>query len=339
MYEIAVIGCGASGLNSALALQRTFGPKANITIFAKDQTPNITSNVAGGLWEPGNIQNTPSSRTAKWSRGTLEYLKKLWLDGKAKEAGITLQPIVNLYEEENFKLPEWLNLTLGYSELSEKQLNEYRNLGLKSITGGFVFTSFVWEGSTFLPYLQNEFIRNGGKIVKQIISDFSDLKDYDLIVNCTGVHAKDLSKDEEVYPIRGQVCRVEAPWLFQTILIPRLHPIYIITNTNWIVLGCTKNKRDYNLNVNNNDKYRIIQDCNSVVPALENVKILKDCVGLRPGRVEVRLELERMIINGKIANIIHNYGHGGGGITMSVGCAQEVAELAKEALTATKSKL
>jgi D-amino-acid oxidase len=49
-------------------------------------------------------------------------------------------------------------------------------------------------------------------------------------------------------------------------------------------------------------------------------------VGLRPGRAEVRLEKE--LISGKV--IIHNYGHGGSGVTLSWGCAEEVVELANE---------
>ena len=54
------------------------------------------------------------------------------------------------------------------------------------------------------------------------------------------------------------------------------------------------------------------------------MKMVEDLVGLRPGRMEVRLEREEK--NGKY--LIHNYGHGGSGVTLSWGCADEVVELA-----------
>jgi D-amino-acid oxidase len=59
--------------------------------------------------------------------------------------------------------------------------------------------------------------------------------------------------------------------------------------------------------------------------------VLEHKVGLRPGRPEIRLERE----DGPIPRI-HNYGHGGSGITLSWGCAEETLRLVQEALGATK---
>ena len=50
-------------------------------------------------------------------------------------------------------------------------------------------------------------------------------------------------------------------------------------------------------------------------------------VGNRPSRSAVRLELDRI---SQRQPIIHNYGHGGGGVTLSWGCAEEVAELVRD---------
>ncbi len=44
--------------------------------------------------------------------------------------------------------------------------------------------------------------------------------------------------------------------------------------------------------------------------------------GLRPSRKEgVRLELEKMKLGDKDVKIVHNYGHGGSGVTLCWGCA------------------
>lgn len=70
------------------------------------------------------------------------------------------------------------------------------------------------------------------------------------------------------------------------------------------------------------------------MPAIKSAEIIKHQVGLRPGRDRVRLEAE-IKSNGKnVLKVVHNYGHGGAGITLSVGCAIEAAELAGQILEA-----
>lgn len=68
-----------------------------------------------------------------------------------------------------------------------------------------------------------ERFHNGGGISKQgKIQDLSNIQEigqFDLVVNCTGLGAKDLIPGEtDLHPIRGQVKRVKAPWMYQVIL-------------------------------------------------------------------------------------------------------------------------
>jgi D-amino-acid oxidase len=57
-----------------------------------------------------------------------------------------------------------------------------------------------------------------------------------------------------------------------------------------------------------------------VVPALARARVLSHRVGLRPARPATRLE--------RVGDVIHCYGHGGAGVTLSWGCADEVTALA-----------
>lgn len=57
-----------------------------------------------------------------------------------------------------------------------------------------------------------------------------------------------------------------------------------------------------------------------------------DGVGLRPGRTEVRIEAEKICIEGKTLNVVHNYGHGGAGVTLCFGCAVDASNLVKQML-------
>jgi len=61
-------------------------------------------------------------------------------------------------------------------------------------------------------------------------------------------------------------------------------------------------------------------------PDLDRSKIIGGTVGLRPSRSEVRLEVEA--IEGRA--VVHNYGHGGAGVTLSWGCADEVVSLVSQ---------
>src|SRR6185295_5963958 len=64
--RFAVLGCGVSGLSTALLLQRRFqnGP-GTVTIYAKDLPPNTTSNIAGAWWSPTSLYEAPIA-TAKF---------------------------------------------------------------------------------------------------------------------------------------------------------------------------------------------------------------------------------------------------------------------------------
>jgi D-amino-acid oxidase len=68
--------------------------------------------------------------------------------------------------------------------------------------------------------------------------------------------------------------------------------------------------------------------CAAVEPALRGAREIEHRVGLRPVRPQVRLEAEP--VNG--VTVVHNYGHGGAGVTLSWGCAQDAAALALAAL-------
>ena len=93
-----------------------------------------------------------------------------------------------------------------------------------------------------------------------------------------------------------------------------------------MILGGVAQTNDWSLDVRMKDREYILEKCIKLIPELKNAEIIEDMVGLRPGRSEVRLEKE--ILFGR--PIIHNYGHGGSGVTLSWGCADDVVELANE---------
>ncbi|XP_077867253.1 D-amino-acid oxidase-like [Saccoglossus kowalevskii] len=177
------------------------------------------------------------------------------------------------------------------------------------------------------------FKRQGGRTMKKKIENIREVEQYDVVVNCTGIGARSLVNDAEVQPIRGQVIRVHAHWIKHfAITADAGHSSYVIPCANNVLLGGTTQVGNWNLKIDENDKKKIWEGCCKMYPSLKHAKLDYDWVGLRPSRTSVRLEKEIMNINGREIKVVHNYGHGGSGVTFHWGCAQDTTTLVSQLL-------
>lgn len=151
---------------------------------------------------------------SKWSKSTANYFEMLWRNGYAEEAGISLVPVIKLTCEENFEIPNWCSVPFGCTKLSQDYLDVLNKRHRENYTAGFLYVTFTCEPTKFLPFLEKIFTKNGGSLIRRKISNLEELAKFDVIVNCTGLQAKELVNDNLVKPIRGQITRVEAPWQF-----------------------------------------------------------------------------------------------------------------------------
>lgn len=79
--------------------------------------------------------------------------------------------------------------------------------------------TFTCEPTHLLPYLYKRILKEGGRIERKRIESFENLKNFDLIINCSGLGAQVLIKDDvDLKPVRGQVMRVKAPWINEVTL-------------------------------------------------------------------------------------------------------------------------
>jgi len=198
---------------------------------------------------------------------------------------------------------------------------------------GSFFTTLVTDSSLYLPWAAKKFMSNGGEIVNRRVDSFSDLHgSYDIIVNCSGFGAKTLCNDRKLVPIRGQVIKVAAPWIkmayygdFDTYVVPGF--------SGGVTLGGCRNFDSYDLNPNQYDFDSIKTRCEALVPSLKTAEVTDVRVGLRPHRDPVRVESEFLETNRGIVRIVHNYGHGGYGVTTAPGTAKHAARLVKDVWT------
>ncbi|XP_053962432.1 D-aspartate oxidase [Anastrepha ludens] len=342
--RVAVIGGGVSGISSAIQILehlKSAGSPVEVTVISEAFSPNTTGDGSAGLWGPYLLGGTPTARVHGWSKQMHDFLQQIWLTEDACEAGVCLLPCIRLTTTTMDNDVFWKDIVYGCRQLTQKQLDELNVGRTKKYTAGMHFITYTSEPVKLLPYLMKRFQANGGKIVQQKIANLEEFisnSNYDVIINCTGLGSRECVKDGGMFPVRGQVSRVKANWLYYAFLDESDHGNYIIPNCESVVLGGTHQENDENLEVCSNDKKFIVDGCRKIVPGLEHAQHLCDWVGLRPGRGTLRLEAEK----GGKKIVIHNYGHGGSGVTLAWGCANDVLELLKNELQVrklTKSKL
>lgn len=140
-------------------------------------------------------------------------------------------------------------------------------------------------------------------------------------VNATGISARQLVPDPNVFPVRGQTVIVagSAKRITTVSYAPkdgdeRITYILPRPNTNTTILGGTKQSGDWTAEVNPNDTEEILQRAKTFAPELLDdsgkFNVLSVQVGLRPGRNGgTRVEIE----NFEGITVCHAYGHAGAG--------------------------
>ncbi|KAK3086315.1 hypothetical protein FSP39_016731 [Pinctada imbricata] len=159
---------------------------------------------------------------------------------------------------------------------------------------------------------------------------------YDVAVNCTGLGSRDLIGDKTIYPIRGQLVKVRAPWVKHFIFTE--DDTYFIQNEEFVICGGFRQRNDYNINNRKEDTEDILNRCQHLYPALKGCEVIGAWTGLRPSRSPLRVEIETMKFPRGELKVVHNYGHGSNGITLSWGTSLDAADLVKSCLN-TNSKL
>ncbi|KAK6179868.1 hypothetical protein SNE40_012125 [Patella caerulea] len=337
MQKICVIGAGVIGLSSAVRIQDRF-PNIDITIIADKFSPNTTSDGAGALFEVFAVGDTPFELVRKWAKETWDHLKNVAFSVEADSARV--QHVSGYWVSGD---PPKTSETSPDEESTSRRLTkeEGRLLFPRAKSGKF-FTSYLVDCNSYLPWLMKRYVDKGGKIINKTIQSLDELYPlYDIIINCSGLYSYQLLGDKELFPARGETIRVHAPWIKHFYVQEIGEEItYIFPGSKNVVLGATFQKGNWNTEPNHRDGTALFERCCQIHPSLKMATVDYSWVGLRPCRSRVRLELEPRKAHTK-CRVIHNYGHGGAGITLHWGCAQTVVDLIQDIInnTTINSKL
>ncbi|CAF3601265.1 unnamed protein product [Adineta steineri] len=316
MIRVAVVGAGVVGLSTALCIKSQH-PSLSVTIIANRFLDATTSDGAGGLFRPDQrfIGGVEPSILKDWCQTSFDHFNNLIFSNIAAEAGVSQVSGYQLFNDSRPD-PSYKNIVYNFRHLTKEELTIFPD----HYKYGYFCTTFYVETRKYMKYLTKLLNEKQVPFIKKKIHSFEELaENYDIVVNCIGYGAKDVCHDNLIRPIRGQMIRVRAPWIKHFYYTD--DNCYMIPNTDTIVLGGTRQLDDENTTVDLNDKDGIWQRCLRLCPSLAQAEILWDWAGLRPNREPIRVETETIKYGNKQILIVHNYGHGGNGISLSWGTA------------------
>ncbi len=178
----------------------------------------------------------------------------------------------------------------------------------------------VIDTPVYLAWLAGRVAHLGGTVTRMNVTSLPTPLEDGLVVNCSGIGARHLAADPTVGPVQGQVVYVEQFGLHTWHLDPA-GPTYVVPRSREVVVGGTDVEGEWSRTPSEDVTAQILSRATHLVPALAQARVLRTRVGLRPARPEVRVE--------RVGRVIHCYGHGGSGVTLSWGTAAEVVSLAR----------
>lgn len=350
---VLVIGAGVAGLTTAICLaEKGF----RVTVVADRLAPRLTSVVAGALWEwPPAVcgyhhDQLSLSRSKEWCMTSYDKFFDLALNAAT---GVHIRPVLFFFRKEVDSSPRDLEKMLELKDrikgfrhskamISEEAINP--ELCLRD---AYSHLAPMVDTDQYMQWLLQQVCDAGVSIVLEKINGLITSQEHrllqrfhaDFIVNCSGLGASELT-GEAMYPLRGALVRVKNDGT----KMPKITKAYCISHdessdnqdiifivprgNNMLVLGGLAEKDEYStgIGLHNHPPVReMYERCIEFMPILKNAEIDAEepvRVGLRPFRnANVRLEKEPGF------NIIHNYAHGGAGVTFSWGCSEEVATM------------
>jgi D-amino-acid oxidase len=314
--RVAILGAGISGLTTAISL---LDAGCRVRVVAADSTEATTSYLAAAVWFPTHAG--PPDRVAAWGRTTYDVLAA---QAARRVPGVYMRESLALYRQPP-GTPDWATAVGTLREATAAELPSGYSHGLRYVVP-------LVEMPRYLPWLIEQFTSRGGHLERRRVGALAELADAStaVVVNCSGLASRELADDASVYPVRGQIVRVTNPGLSLSVRDEH-HPAgraYVHPRSEDCILGGTLEPNEWDTTIDPATSAAIIARCRDIAPALQGASVIESLVGLRPGRPTVRVEEDDS--RGAGARIIHNYGHGGSGITISWGCAGDVTELLRK---------
>ncbi|MGZ5400060.1 MAG: FAD-dependent oxidoreductase [Nocardioides sp.] len=296
--RVVVVGAGVVGLTVAVRLAER---GRRVDVLARDLPLETTSVVAAALWYP--YEARPQHRVDAWAVRSYDAFADQSADpasGVRLVAGTEVLPA-------GTPDPGWAGSVPDLARTPPPDGH----------ADAWSFTAPLVDMPVHLAWLRDRLLDLGGTLTRVALAELPRPED-GVVVNCSGLGARRLAGETDVHPGRGQVVLVDGVDIDRWWL-DGAGPTYVIPRSRHVVVGGTFDDDAWDRTPSAETAAAILDRARRLVPALASARVVSHRVGLRPVRSEVRLE--------RVDDVVHCYGHGGAGVTLAPGCADEVAEL------------
>ncbi|KAF8217780.1 FAD dependent oxidoreductase [Mycena galopus ATCC 62051] len=363
--NIFVVGAGVVGLSTAIrALEAGF----HVTIFAETFPGDTKTIKYTSCWAAANHISVATTNTLlhQLERGTLSAFLELLKEDP-------LVPVMIRPQREHAQVltpdgqKQMDHISQCYPDFRILEPSELP----KGVTYGGVFSTIYIDVPRYLPWLMNRFLTLGGRAFRVTLPSLSALLseedrpsltpfpltstnpppslDPAAIINCTGIGALKIGDvlDTNVYPTRGEVLIIRAPWIVHGLsyYYEDGHLTYVIPRQSGdVILGGTFQVDDWHP-TSRPETVKLLKERGIAAypellppnkreaPSIDDLEVVEECVGLRPTRKGgVRLGITSLNVHNKSVPVVHNYGHGGAGYQSSWGSATAAVELLRSAV-------
>lgn len=298
-----MVGAGVVGLTCAL---RLLEEGHRVDVLARDFPLETTSVVAAALWYP--YKALPQDRVTGWAARSYDAFAALASTAPGNGdagPGVRLLPGTEVHGRPEPD-PWWADAVPDLTR--ERPPAGYAD--------AWSFTAPVVDMPVYLRWLRGRLDALGGTLTRMSLAALP--RTDGVVVNCAGLGSRRLAGDEGLRPVRGQVVLVDGVDLHRWTL-DSAGPTYVVPRGREVVVGGTDEEGDWSRTPSPETARRILHRASLLVPELSGARVVGHRVGLRPVRDTVRLEQD--------GAVVHCYGQGGAGVTLSWGCADEVADL------------
>jgi D-amino-acid oxidase len=306
---IAVIGGGVIGYTCAVRLA---GAGYDVRVITADAPADTTTWVAAAIWFPYLAE--PLEQALRWGARSLDVFAELARD---PSTGVLLREGLVIHREPQPDL-RWASVLDGHRPAAGHELPA-------GAPAGTVCTVPVIDTGRYLPWLREHAHSRGVTTERRRVNRLDEVAGVDVVVIAAGLGSAELVGDPDVYPVRGQIVRVANPGLTRW-LLDNGDPTaltYVVPRFDDVVCGGTAEAGHVDRTPDPDVEAAILARAGALEPRLAGARVIGRAVGLRPARTVVRLESET--VGGR--RLVHCYGHGGAGVTLSWGCADDVVGL------------
>ncbi|MFJ9211827.1 D-amino-acid oxidase [Streptomyces sp. L-9-10] len=312
--DVIVVGGGVIGLTTAVVLAES---GHRVGLWTRDPVARTTSAVAGALVWPYRIE--PARQVGAWLEESLRHYVQL--ARTPDRTGVRI--VAGLMADTPLAgLGSWASKMPELREARADELPGGFGQGLRAAVP-------LIDMPVYLRYLKERLRRAGGTVERRSVTGLAEpAAESSVVIDCTGLGARELAGDASLYPVRGQVVIVENPGIDEWFVAagPGSSAMtYLMPQPYGVLLGGTASDHSWDLSPDPAEAEAIVARCARIRPELAGARVLEHRVGLRPARPRVRLEAVRLPGGGRV---VHNYGHGGAGVTVAWGCAAAAAGLA-----------